>query len=239
MTERSSVDLSEEVKASIRDNLRAIREGLNGRTVTLMAATKTVPASWINYATGECGLTDIGENRVQELLAKYDELNLTGVRLHFIGTLQPNKVKYLIGKVCLIHSLDSKKLAEEISRRSEAKGLVTDVLCEVNIGEEEAKGGIPEKEVRDFLTAVSPLGGLRVRGLMVIGPHCPDVDGYRPFFERTRSLFDSLSREGFFGDRPILSMGMSDNYALAAEYGSTLVRPGTAVFGARAYPNKA
>ncbi len=236
MTERSSADRNEEVKASIRHNLLTIRESLKGHNVTLMAATKTVPAAWINYATQECGLTDIGENRVQELLAKYNELDLSGVNLHFIGTLQPNKVKYLIGKVCLIHSLDSMKLAEEISRRSLAKGLTTEVLCEVNIGEEDAKGGIPEREVRDFLTAVTPLEGIRLRGLMVIGPHCPDVDDYRPFFERTQALFASLSQEGFFGDNPILSMGMSDNFALAAEYGSTLVRPGTAVFGARTYP---
>jgi len=238
MTERSWDNLPEEVKTSIRNNLNSIREGLGNKPVTLMAATKTVPASWINYATQACGLTDIGENRVQELLAKYDELELTGVNLHFIGTLQPNKVKYLIGKVCLIHSLDSKKLAEEISRRSEAKGLVTDVLCEVNIGEEEAKGGIPEGEVPAFLREIASLPGLRVRGLMVIGPHCQSVEDYRPFFSRTKALFDALSAEGFFGDEPILSMGMSDNYALAAAYGSTLVRPGTAVFGARSYPPK-
>lgn len=239
MTERSSDKLTEKVKASIRHNLNTIRQALDGTSVTLMAATKTVPSEWINYATQECGLTDIGENRVQELLAKYDELELSGVTVHFIGTLQPNKVKYLIGRVSLIHSLDSLKLAEEISRRSAAKGLVTDTLCEVNIGEEEAKGGIPEGEVRDFLTAVSSLPGIRVRGLMVIGPHCPDVNDYRPFFARTKALFDALSAEGRFGNDPILSMGMSDNYALAAAYGSTLVRPGTAVFGARQYPKAA
>ncbi len=238
MTERSWDNLTEEVKASIRDNLNTIREALKDKPVILMAATKTVPPEQINFATQVCGLTDIGENRVQELLAKYDALDLTGVNLHFIGTLQPNKVKYLIGKVCLIHSLDSKKLAEEISKRSEAKGLVTDVLCEVNIGEEEAKGGIPEGEVRGFLNEVSSLPGINVRGLMVIGPHCPDVNDYRPFLTRTKALFDALREEGFFGNDPILSMGMSDNYALAADCGSTLVRPGTAVFGARSYPAK-
>jgi len=236
MTERSSDKLNEEVKASIRENLNTIRQALQGTNTTLMAATKTVPVEWINYAIRECGLTDIGENRVQELNAKYDALDRERVTLHFIGTLQPNKVKYLIGRVALIHSLDSMKLAEEISRRSVAKGLVTDTLCEVNIGEEEAKGGIPESEVRDFLAAVATLPGIRVRGLMVIGPHCPDVNEYRPFFERTKALFDALSAEGCFGEDPILSMGMSDNYALAASYGSTLVRPGTAVFGARQYP---
>ncbi len=236
MTEKSLTDLTEEVKRSIRENLDAVRAGLGDRGVTLMAATKTVPVEQINYATQVCGLRAIGENRVQELLAKYDSLDLTGTELHFIGTLQPNKVKYLIGKVCLIHSLDSIRLAEEISRRSVAKGLVTDVLCEVNIGEEEAKGGIPEGEVRPFLAAVASLPGIRVRGIMVIGPYCPDPEDYRPFFARTKALYDELCREDLFGDRPILSMGMSDNYALAAEYGATLVRPGTAIFGKRAYP---
>ena len=148
-------------------------------------------------------------------------------------------MKYLIGKVCLIHSLDSERLAEEISKRSLAKGLVTECLCEVNIGNEEAKGGIPEEEVEDFLQTVAPLVGLHVRGLMVIGPHCEDVNDYRPYFARTKALFDRLSAAGYFGDDPILSMGMSDNYALAASYGATLVRPGSAVFGARSYPAKA
>ena len=235
MTERSSDKLTEEIKASIRHNLNTIRKALDGTDVTLMAATKTVPVEWINYAICQCGLTDIGENRVQEFNTKYDALEREGVTLHFIGTLQLNKVKYLIGRVDLIHSLDNIKLAEEISRRSVAKGLVTEALCEVNIGEEEAKGGIPEHEVRDFLAAVSHLPGLRVRGLMVIGPHCPDVDDYRPFFARTKALFDALSAEGRFGNHPILSMGMSDNYALAARYGATVVRPGTAVFGVRPY----
>ena len=237
MTERSSAKLTEETKASIAANLAAIRAALPSG-VTLMAATKTVSVEEINYAIDACGLTDIGENRVQELLAKYDELHLTKARLHFIGTLQVNKVKYLIGKVCLIHSLDSIKLAEEISARSLAKGLITDCLCEVNIGNEEAKGGVPEDGTEAFLDAVSHLQGLRIRGLMVIGPHCECLDDYRPFFARTKALFDRLSEAGKLSDEPILSMGMSDNYALAAACGSTLVRPGTAVFGARVYPPK-
>lgn len=237
MTERSSDNLTEAIKQAIAHNLQTIKQALP-EGVTLMAATKTVPVEEINYAIEECGLTDIGENRVQELLSKYDELHLSEARLHFIGTLQANKVKYLIGKVCLIHSLDSVKLAEEISKRSLSKGLVTDCLCEVNIGNEEAKGGIPEDEVEDFLTSIADLKGLRVRGLMVIGPHCESIDDYRPFFSRTRALFDRLASEGKLSEEPILSMGMSDNYALAAAYGATLVRPGTAVFGVRSYPPK-
>lgn len=230
MTERSSDNLKEQIKASINE----IKSALNGRA-TLMAATKTVDVSLINYAITECGLTDIGENRVQELLAKYDELEKDKVNLHFIGTLQVNKVKYVVGKVCLIHSLDSVKLAHEISKRSLSKGIVTDCLCEVNIGNEEAKGGIAESEVEDFISEVADLEGIRIRGLMVIGPHCPDANDYIPFFKRTKALFDRLSEQGAFEGEPILSMGMSDNYALAAEYGSTLVRPGSAIFGKRNY----
>lgn len=234
MTERLLTDITEERKAVIRRNLKTVLETVGNRA-TVMAATKTVLPEEILYAIAE-GLTDIGENRVQEFNQKYETVAPTSARLHFIGTLQPNKVKYLIGRVCLIHSLDSLKLATEIARRSESKGLVTDTLCEVNIGEEEAKGGIPETEVRDFLKSVRGFAGLRVRGLMVIGPYCPDIEDYRPFFERSRELYDRLTSDGFFGEEPILSMGMSDNYRLAIEYGATIVRPGTAIFGNRVYP---
>ncbi|MBE6637707.1 MAG: YggS family pyridoxal phosphate-dependent enzyme [Ruminococcaceae bacterium] len=234
MTEKSFTNLSEERKSILRHNLKTVLDTVDGRA-TVMAATKTVPPEEINFAIAE-GLTDLGENRVQEFNAKYEAIDRDKARLHFIGTLQPNKVKYLIGRVCLIHSLDSLKLATEISRRSEGKDLITEALCEVNIGEEAAKGGIPESDVRDFLCAVRDLPGLRVRGLMVIGPHCPNPEDYRPFFARTKSLQDRLAAEGFFGEEPLLSMGMSDNYALAVEYGATIVRPGTAIFGTRPYP---
>lgn len=233
MTERSSTELTEEVKASVRRNLEEIFSAVAGKNVTVMAATKTVPAEIINYATQECGLHNIGENRVQEFMSKYDALDKSGVNMHFIGTLQPNKVKYIIGKVCLIHSLDSMKLAEEISKRSSAAGTVTGVLCEVNIGNEPAKGGVPEDMAEDFIERVSSLPGIEMRGIMVIGPHCDDPEYYRPFFERTRALYDRLSERGMFGPEPILSMGMSDNYRLAVEYGANLIRPGTAVFGRR------
>lgn len=233
MTEKSSTELTEDIKASVRRNLEEIFSAVSGKNVTVMAATKTVPAEIINYATQECGLHNIGENRVQEFMSKYDLLDKRGVNMHFIGTLQPNKVKYIIGKVCLIHSLDSMKLAEEISKRSAALGIVTDVLCEVNIGNEPAKGGIPEDMTESFIGSVSSLPGIRVRGIMVIGPHCDDPNDYRPFFERTRALYGRLSERGLFGSDPILSMGMSDNYRLAVEYGANLIRPGTAIFGRR------
>ena len=222
MTERSSV----------KEAISRIKAEIGGRA-TLMAATKTVDVSLINYAITECGLTDIGENRVQELLSKYDALEKDKVNLHFIGTLQVNKVKYIVGKVCLIHSLDSIKLAEEISKRSLKLGIVTDCLCEINIGQEDAKGGIPEGEAETFIRSVSSLEGIRIRGIMVIGPHCPNPEDYRPFMARTSALFNLLKEKGLIRGEPILSMGMSDNYALACEYGSTLVRPGSAIFGHR------
>ncbi len=235
MTEKFSADPNLEAKESIKQNLAEIFSAVKNKSITVMAATKTVPAELINYAINECGLTDIGENRVQELLDKYDSLSLDKARLHFIGTLQPNKVKYIIGRVCLIHSLDSMKLASEINKRSISAGLVTDVLCEINIGNEEAKGGIPEDKAEDFIISLKELSGIRVRGLMVIGPHCENKDDYRPFFARTKALFDRLSALGLLGASPILSMGMSDNYDLAAEYGATLIRPGSAIFGKRIY----
>jgi pyridoxal phosphate enzyme (YggS family) len=230
MTERSYSDAC----ASVKNAIEKIKSEI-GNEVTLMAATKTVDVSLINYAITECGLTDIGENRVQELLSKYDELQKDKVNLHFIGSLQVNKVKYVVGKVCLIHSLDSIKLAEEISKRSLNLGIVTDCLCEINIGNEEAKGGIPKSDAEAFIKEISSLEGIRIRGIMVIGPHCPDTEDYRPFMKSTSELFESLKNKGLFSGEPILSMGMSDNYALACEYGSTLVRPGSAIFGARNY----
>lgn len=234
MTERSLNNIPDSIKASVKAGIDGIRADI-GDSAVLMAATKTVPVEVINYAITECGLTDIGENRVQELLSKYDNLKKDNVNLHFIGTLQANKVKYIVGKVCLIHSLDSVKLAEEISKRSLKIGTVTDCLCEVNIGNEEAKGGIDERDAEDFIKSVSYLEGIRIRGIMVIGPHCENTEDYIPFFMRTKALFDSLSEKGLLSDRPILSMGMSDNYSLAVKHGSTLVRPGSAIFGARNY----
>ena len=234
MTERSLNNIPDALKESVRKSIDTIRQA-TANSATLMAATKTVPVEVINYAITECGLTDIGENRVQELLSKYDALEKDKVNLHFIGTLQVNKVKYIVDKVCLIHSLDSVKLAEEISKRSLKIGKVTDCLCEINIGEEDAKGGISEAFAEEFIRSVSSLSGIRIRGIMVIGPHCENADDYVPFFKRTKALFDDLSGKGLLSDKPILSMGMSDNYSLAVKYGSTLVRPGSAIFGARNY----
>ncbi|MBR4881517.1 MAG: YggS family pyridoxal phosphate enzyme, partial [Clostridia bacterium] len=152
--------LSSEYKAEIARNLEDVKRRMAdanrlGQAVTLLCATKTVPAEVINYATQELGVTDIGENRVQELLSKYDELEKENVNIHFIGSLQTNKVKYIIDKVCMIHSVDSVKLAAEIDRQAKKHNKIMDVLVEINIGEEENKGGIAPDELDSFLEELS------------------------------------------------------------------------------------
>ena len=233
--------LSSEYKEDIARNLREIRQRMAdsnklGQEVTLLCATKTVPADVINYATQELGVTDIGENRVQELLSKYDELVKDNVNIHFIGSLQTNKVKYIIDKVCMIHSLDSVRLAQEIDRQAKKIGKVMDVLVEINIGEEENKGGIMPAELDSFLDEIRQFDSLRVRGLMTIAPFWSEKADYYKYFEKTYQFFiDNLPKKIHNIYKPVLSMGMSDSFDTAIECGSTLVRLGTVVFGRREY----
>jgi pyridoxal phosphate enzyme (YggS family) len=224
--------LSTDIAEVLRGNIRRIREEIAllapGRHVTLLGATKTVPPEIINFAACECGLTDIGENRVQELVDKYPLLDKR-INIHFIGRLQRNKVKYLIGKVCLIHSIDSDDLAKEIDKRSRAAGVCTDILVEINAGGEESKGGIDPFRTEEFLGSLSQYENIRVRGLMTMAPVCADPEDYRQYFELTKTLYDRYF--GKPGD--ILSMGMSDSYRQALLCGSNLIRVGSAIFGKR------
>ncbi len=198
----------------------------NGK-VSLLAATKMQNADDINYLIS-CGVKIIGENRVNELLEKYDSYDKSA-ELHFIGTLQKNKVKYIIDKVSLIHSLDSISLAEEIDKRAKKIGKVMDVLIEVNSGREENKGGIMPENVADFYKELKQFENIRVRGLMTMAPKCSGEE-YMAYFGNTKSLFDSL----FEGDKDaILSMGMSESYEYAIKAGATLVRVGSKIFGER------
>ncbi len=168
--------------ARVRGELeRAGRLSPRGEPPLLIAATKTVPAPVINYAVSELGLTVIGENRVQELLDKYEALD-PRPEIHFIGSLQCNKVKYIIDKVKMIHSVDSVKLAEEISRRAEARGIVMDVTAEVNIGREAAKGGVMPEEAVDFALRISELPGISVRVIMTLDPKFDEKSDYKNFF---------------------------------------------------------
>lgn len=238
MRERSLDEYIELVK----ENLPRVREEMaryqNGE-VTLLAATKTVPVEAINYAIDELGLTDIGENRVQELLEKYEALHKEKVRIHFIGRLQTNKVKYIIDKVCLIHSVDSERLAAEIDRQAKKHGLVMDILVEVNIGREASKGGILPENLASFLDTLAAYTNLRTVGLMSIPPAEATEEESAEYFAQTYQIFiDILQKKLHNISKYVLSMGMSDSYVEAIKAGSNLVRLGSALFGKRHYPEK-
>ena len=213
----------------------AERAGRNPEDILLCAVTKTHTAEEINEAI-RAGVTDIGENKVQEILDKYDKV--LPVRWHMIGHLQTNKVKYIIDKVCLIHSVDSFRLAEEINRRAAQHGIVMDILVQVNAACDEAKFGVDmdaaEILVREILENCS---SIRVRGLMTIAPYAENPEEIRPYFHQMRQLYDRLARDISHPsmDFKYLSMGMSNDRIVAVEEGSTVIRVGTAIFGARKY----
>ena len=235
-------------KQQILENIRLVREQMHkaeqgaGKAegeVLLLAATKTVSAEDINFAVTEGGITDIGENRVQELIAKYDSLDRERMRIHFIGTLQTNKVKYIIDKVDLIHSVDSVKLAKEIDKRAGAIGKVQDILLEYNSGAEENKSGFSEAELYAALPEIAVLPNVRLRGIMTIAPNCASDTEYCKFFAKTYQIFIDISQKKPHNSNvSILSMGMSDSFEPAIACGATVVRVGSKIFGARSYPAK-
>lgn len=217
-----------QIDAGYEEVMGDIRRLDKSGTVSLLAATKMQSGEDINYLISK-GVKIIGENRVNELIEKYDSYDKSA-ELHFIGTLQKNKVKYIIDKVSLIHSLDSFSLAEEISKRATKIGRVMDVLVEINSGREENKGGILPENLGEFLNSLKVLSGVRVRGLMTMAPRCEKSEDYYKYFSLTKELFD----EFFKGDEnAILSMGMSESYKEAIECGATLVRVGSKIFGRR------
>lgn len=228
----------------IRENYLRVTEKIEaarakspyGQSVTLLAATKTVPAEEIIYAIEELGLPMAGENKVQEFLSKYDDLK-GKCPLHLIGHLQTNKVKSIVGKVDMIQSVDSERLAREIAKRSLEAGVVTDVLCEINIGMEENKGGIMPDAVDEFVSMLEEIEGIRVRGLMTMAPVCENNDEYKKYFDKTYNIYlDILGKKSHNIIEPVLSMGMSDSFEAAIECGATLVRVGSSIFGSRSYP---
>ncbi len=213
----------------------ARQSGRTPQDIRFMAVTKTVAPELINHALG-LGVSLIGENKVQELLGKLPFLQPPDVEKHLIGHLQSNKVKKIVTEVSCIQSVDSLSLAEEISRQAERAGVTMDVLLEVNIGDESSKTGLPADALGRTGDAIAQMPGIRVRGLMSIPPVCGDPEEARPYFEKTRRLFEALA--GAFGKPPYfdtLSMGMSADYVQAILEGATLVRVGSALFGARRY----
>lgn len=230
--------------SDIDHNLDTIREkiykaaacvGRNPDEIKLMAVTKTVEPVFINHAI-ERGIDLIGENKVQELLSKKPFLRLENCQAHLIGHLQTNKVKQIVSEVTMIESLDSLRLAKEISKRSVEKGLVTPCLIEVNIGQEESKTGLELAELEELLFQVALLEGISVKGLMTIPPVCDDEKELDKYFSQMHKIFVDIKGKKIDNiDMSVLSMGMSSDYEAAVRNGSTLVRVGSSIFGARIY----
>lgn len=213
----------------------ALKTDRKPEDVILLAAVKTVEPVYINYALS-LGLKYIGENKVQELLSKYDEYDLENCDLQFIGHLQTNKVRQIVGKVSMIQSVDSIKLAQEISRQSVKNQVSTDILIEVNIGREENKSGILEEKLEELLFQTAELENIKVRGLMTVPPICDKKTDVCKFFDRMYKLFIDISGKTLDNvSMDILSMGMSDDYTEAILSGANMVRVGSKLFGARIY----
>lgn len=225
------------MKQNLETILRRIAEAKakyrnEGDEVLLMAVTKTVDPDKVNFAVDE-GVMLLGENRVQEYLSKKDSYDKKA-EVHFIGHLQTNKVKYIIDSVSMIQSVDSLKLAAEIDRLAAKHGRVMDILIEINIGEEETKSGIDSGALKELALEIQKLGNIRLRGLMAI----PPIGADESVFEEMHKLYEEL--KGMGEELPnaridTLSMGMSGDYELAIKHGSTLVRIGSGLFGARNY----
>ena len=218
-----------EIKNKISAAARAA--GRDESEIVLMSAVKSADVDEINYIHRNLGISDIGENRVQQLLERWDKLDKEGLRVHFIGSLQTNKVKYIIDKVYLIHSLDSIRLASEIDKQAKKRGIIAKVLLEINSGNEESKGGIDVTEAADFCRELGKFPNIELCGFMTMAPRCETREDYFPYFAKTadegrRIWKDVLCREG----EPILSMGMSESFEAAIECGSSMVRVGRGMF---------
>ena len=230
MMKETEVDITANI-VRVRERLEAAakRAGRNPGEIKVVAVTKGVGPKLIQRAI-DCGLNAFGENRVQELLAKIPHLP-DGIEWHFVGHLQSNKVKKLINRVSLIHSLDRWSLAQAISREALKSGLKVRVLVEVNVSGERTKAGVKPDEVKDFVEEAANLPGVLVCGLMTIAPFGRDA---RPCFRQLREIFDSLNKGGVLGWKmEYLSMGMSADFEVAVEEGANLLRIGSAIFGQR------
>ena len=207
--------------------------GRDAGEITLMAAIKSADVDEINYIHEKLGIHQVGENRVQQLLSRYDALHREGMTIHFIGTLQTNKVKYIIDKVDMIQSVDSQKLADEIEKQAKKIGRVMDILIEINAGEEESKSGVRPCDAESLAMLITSGGypHLRLRGFMTMAPRCDSEDAYRVHFANIRAIGEDIwSRLPYAHEKMILSMGMSESYVPAAKEGATLVRVGRSLF---------
>lgn len=229
---QSCIDNYKRIKEDVAQT--AIRAGRSTDDVRLMCVTKTVEPEYINPVL-DLGADLIGENRVQEYCSKLDTLHLDGVEKHIIGHLQTNKVKYIAGRVDMIESVDSLKLAREISKEFKKANSTANVLVEVNIGREESKSGCDIDELEELLYQISELDCIKVKGLMTIPPICDELQA-RKYFALLNKKFLELKEKKIDGvEMQTLSMGMSADYEAAILEGSNIVRVGSAIFGARKY----
>ena len=222
----------DQVKSNIRDASEKVNR--NPEEVLLLGVTKTVDVDVIEEAL-EYGITDVGENKPQELQRKYGLIG-NRAKWHQIGTLQTNKVKYLIGKVSLIQSVGSVHLGEAIAKEAEKRGVCQDILLEVNIGREAAKSGLPPEELHDAIVKLSAKRSLHIRGLMAIPPVADEKTKNSNYFTEMRQVFiDILTKKYDNVDMDYLSMGMTNDFETAIACGANMVRVGTAIFGKRPY----
>ncbi len=237
MTENYLTDMAhsyiDENVAAVRYRIAeaAKRAGRCPEDILLLAAIKSADVNEVNYIHTKLGINDVGENRVQQLTERYDMLDRNGLNIHFIGSLQTNKVKYIIDKVSLIHSLDSTRLCEEIQKQSEKKNITSRVLVEINSGNEENKGGIEPSDAERFCEEIQKYKNIKLCGFMTMAPRCEKKEDYFRYFERTRDIALKVwhSTLGESGE-PILSMGMSESFEAAVECGATVVRVGRTLF---------
>lgn len=227
----------------IRENLEHVEQEIEkacknahrkNEDVTLIAVSKTKPVSMLREAY-EAGARDFGENKVQELLDKITEMP-SDIRWHMIGHLQRNKVKYIVDKVYLIHSVDSMRLAEEISKEAVKKNVEVNILIEVNVAEEESKFGITTKQTLELVEQISILPSIHIQGLMTIAPYTENAEENRKFFKKLKQLSVDIAAKNIDNvNMNVLSMGMTGDYQVAVEEGATFVRVGTGIFGERDY----
>ena len=222
----------EEVEARITRACE--RSGRERSEVTLISVSKTKPAEMLQEAY-DAGSRDFGENKPQEIREKYPQLP-TDIRWHMIGHLQRNKIKYIIDKVCMIHSVDSIRLAEAIDEEAKKHGIIMPVLIEVNVAEEDSKVGVHLDEAESLIRQISELSNIQVQGLMTIAPFTENAEDNRIYFRKLRNLYVDIKDKNIDNVNMCnLSMGMTGDYEVAVEEGATMVRVGTGIFGARSY----
>ncbi|MGL4655306.1 MAG: YggS family pyridoxal phosphate-dependent enzyme [Sarcina sp.] len=216
----------------IKSNINEVESKLP-KDVQLVAVSKTKPIEDLEVAY-ECGIRDFGENKVQEICTKYENFH-KDVRWHLIGHLQKNKVKYIVGKVHLIHSIDSISLIEEIEKRYQKENIIANGLIQINIGRETQKYGVLQEDIYDIIELIEKCNNIKIKGIMVIIPKGNDEDN-RTYFKKTKEVFDEIKQKKYKNTcMEILSMGMTHDYEVAIEEGSTLIRVGEGIFGAREY----